>query len=161
MEEAISSLTSKMGTNPKPIVIGETMCFNPNSIMFFMLSEALFEVGKLKISEQLKSKGIPYFKALCGDDSKRQVAAMCSLERFLIEAEDLADLHPVWNLLYSSDIVNNDETFESWFDTPNFSREFGVGDEAGMASRKAAEPFMNWLHTAAEDEDDDDIDIAY
>jgi hypothetical protein len=124
VEQSVALLNTKIcgSSGCKPLVIGEMMCFKTNTIMFYILSEALFELGPEKISAQFKNRGSAYYKALCGDDSDRQLAAICSLERFVVEAEDIPDLHPILNSLYSSDVVNNDETFEKWFETAELSR---------------------------------------
>jgi hypothetical protein len=78
-----------------------------------------------------------------------------------VETEDIKDLHHTWNQLYSAEIVSEDSTFERWFETPNLSIAFGIGDEERENSREACKPFMSWLATADEDEDDEEIDVGY
>lgn len=77
----VELLVSKIGGGDfKPIVIGETMCFSANSVMAYILSEAVLELGSGKLSEQLKAKA-KYFKLLCKEDTELQLSVMCCLER--------------------------------------------------------------------------------
>ena len=62
-----------------------------------------------------------YFKALAGGNRDRQVGVLCMLERWLVEAQDLKDMRSTLNQLYNLEVVDNDETFERWFETPNLS----------------------------------------
>jgi translation initiation factor 5 len=162
VDETIDLLTSKIGGgNFKPIVIGESMCFSAPNVMCFILGEALFSVEDGKLSEQLKTKGGAYFKALCGDKVDRQLATMCCMERYLVETDAVKDLRQVWNQLYELEIVTDDATFARWFETPGLSREFGIDDEQREATREACKAFMQWLENPDEDGADEDIDVAY
>mmetsp|Transcript_46721 Transcript_46721/g.92448 ORF Transcript_46721/g.92448 Transcript_46721/m.92448 type:complete len:137 (+) Transcript_46721:161-571(+) len=136
------------------------MCFSANSVMMYILSEAVFELGKGKLSEQLKIQA-EYFKILCKGDEERQIAVMCCLERWLVETEDIKDLHKTWNQLYALEIVSEDPTFERWFETPNLSIGYGIDEEARELTREAVKPFMSWLANADEDEEEEDMDVAY
>ena len=151
--EATVELLKSLGT--KSIVIGETMCMDDNTVQAFILSEAVTDVGP-DLSKQLKGGKAAYFKALAGENQEMQVAVMCCLERFLVETDELGDLHATLNQLYTTEVVTDDEVFERWHETPNLSRFAGIDDEGRAASRAAAEPFMEWLRNAADEGSDEE-----
>ena len=165
VQETVALLVDKIGNDEsfKPCVIGDALNFSPPSVMAFLLVEAVFDIEKgAPLSQQIKEGGWEYLKELAGDLSTRQVAVMCAVERCLVDWEAAeADLHKCWNQLYSFEVVTTDPTFEHWFETPGLSREFSLDAEDVEATRKAAEPFMEWLRTAEEDDEDEEIEISY
>ena len=165
VQETVDLLVDKIGNDEsfKPCVIGEALNFSPPSVMAFLLIEAMFdlETGP-PLSQQLKDGGHEYLKELCGELASRQTAVLCAVERALVEWEAVEkDLHRCLNQLYGFEVVTTDETFEHWFEERGVSREFSLDANQVDLTRRAAEPFMEWLRTAEESGDDEEIEISY
>jgi len=127
----------------------------------YILVEALLDAEKGQLPKQLKAR-LPFFAALLAGEpegaerGKAQLALLAALEQLIAGAEEPAklakELPALLNLAYDEDVLEEGPVVH-WHKTQASAKKLGVEPAAAAAIRSAAQPFIDWLAEAEEDDD--------